>query len=194
MPFEPERLIRISGGETDHTFPGAINFAYESAIDSVANMLVPGYFNKAEHLLRIGSILQVTFWYQTLPAADVGYDLLRVVEPYPDQYGLGFDVVLAKVIIPPPLVQYQIMAERSLTFVTSGGPVDTVAYPESEVGMFVSYSLNSQVNDVAPPGAHQGIEYIEAQAAQIEINWGRPVAPGQTIRVWTQLRADTPLP
>jgi len=174
MPYQEKRMTRISAGETDHTFPGAINFTYESETDDIAAMFVPG---------RIA-----------LPAPQVAYDLLRVIEPYPDQYNLTFPVVVAKVLITPPLVQYQIMAERSLTFTTSGGPIDNVPYPESEVGMFVNYSLNSPVVDVAPPGAHQGIEYVEAQLGQIEINWGRAVAPGQTIRVWTQLRDSIPTP
>jgi len=187
-------MTRISAGETDHTFPGAINFTYESETDDIAAMFVPGYFNDARHLLRIGSIIQATYWRIALPASQVAYDLLRVIEPYPDQYNLTFPVVVAKVLITPPLVQYQIMAERSLTFTTSGGPIDNVPYPESEVGMFVNYSLNSPVVDVAPPGAHQGIEYVEAQLGQIEINWGRAVAPGQTIRVWTQLRDSIPTP
>jgi len=194
MAYEERRMTRISAGETDHTFPGAINFTYESENDDIATMFAPGYFDGARNLLRIGSIIQVTYWRIALPANQVGYDLFRVIEPYPDQYNLNFPVIVQKVLITPPLIQYQIVAERSLTFTTSGGPTDTVPYPESLIGMFVSFSLNSQVNDVAPPGAHQGIEYVEAQLSQIEINWGRPVAPGQTIRVWTQLRDSTPTP
>jgi len=194
MPYQEKRMIRISAGVTGHDFPGAINYTYESGEDTVLQMAAAGYFNEARELLRLGSIIQVTYWVQLLPVGDIDFGLLRVVFPYPDQHNLTFNVLTTNILIPPPPVQYLIIAEKSLTFVTGGGPIDSVPYPESEVGMFVNYSLNSAVTDVAPPGAHQGIEYVEAQLGQIEINWGRSVAAGQTIRVWTQLRDSIPTP
>ena len=195
MAFEQKNFVRISAASTANDQPGAINFTYESFDDDLADMEADGYFDSVRHLLRQGSVIQAISSSDEIPPADdPTYVFLQVIAPSNGMEPEGEVKTQKLSIVPAPPTMYQTMGEAPLSYVTSGGNTDIVPFPESEVGFYATYSLNSAINDIGPPLAHSGIEFIECQAGQLLIDYSRPVIAGQTVLLWVQLKSATPLP
>jgi len=184
MAYNAENMVQLSAGETSaDQLAGIRIFSYESLDDTIDTQVTTvGYFNKAIPLLRWGSLIMLADG-AVLPEL---YQVVSnngdvpILEPFPSSN------------VPSPY--YETLSEEPVEFLTAGGAVDTVAVADSVVGAYAVYALNSEVIDIGPPGAHSGIEYIECQAGQIEVNWSRPVIGGQTVKLWIQIRSATPTP
>jgi len=187
MAFDSKNLVQLSAGETSPDQLGAQKiFGYESADDLLQLMLLPGYFDSLAHLVRYGSLFILT---DSSPDSDV----YQVVSDNPTA-----DIVdLNLFALPVPDVWYETLGEVAATFVTSGGISDVytnTAIDDTTVDSYANFSLNSTITDIAPPFAHAGVEHIQCEAGQVRIFWSRPVLPGQTVKMWLQIRAGTPSP
>lgn len=185
MAYNADNMVQLSAGETSPDQLAAIRiYSYESLDDDIATQAAPAYFNKAADLLRWGSLIML--------ADNADQPELWEVS---SQTG-ALPVTLAKFKPPTnvPSPYYETLSEAPVDFITSGGVTDIVPMADSIVGAYAVYSLNSAVNDIGPPMAHSGIEYIECLAGQVEVNWSRPVVPGQTVRLWLQIRSAAPTP
>ena len=193
MAFDPKHLVRISAGEVaSDQLGGNIDFCYESPDDETGTgpgeQGGPDYFNDIYKLVRYGSIIKCI--YKDPDFVSFSHQLYWVDSNNPTEN----IVTLATVSVPVPTPFYQTVAEVPLTYVTSGGNTDIIPLAESQVGFFATYSLNSAINDIGPPLAHSGIEFVECQAGQILIDYSRPVVAGQTVLLWLQIRSATPSP
>jgi len=200
MAFNQKFFNRLSAGEVSADQPGALLFSYESATDLIATQVATGYFNPVQTQLRIGSLIYLTHYdpeSPVLPPTNPEYETVQVTAPFPSlTHPSPTQDVVVEPYKPPsvPEHDYEIIAELAATFVTAGGNQDIVPFTESLFGMYVNYSLNSEVNDVGPPLAHSGIEFCEAQTSEVAVNWSRNVVAGQTVKLWLQLRSSTPTP
>jgi len=193
MAFEHQRLIQSSAGESATDQPGALtSYFYESATDGTGTG--PGeqgeanYFIALKEQLRYGSIIQCVY----RPPGFLGatHEMYVVSSASPE----STIVALEAVHVPAPTPFYAVMAEAPLTYTTSGGNTDIVPFAASQVGYFATYSLNSSINDIGPPLAHSGIEFVECQNGQLLIDYSRPVVAGQTVLLWVQIRTASPSP
>jgi len=193
MAFDPKNLVRISAGEVaSDQLGGNIDFCYESATDDTGTGAGeqggPDYFNDIYQLVRYGSIIKCI--YKEPNFVNFSHELYWVDSNNPTEN----IVTLGPVHTPSPSPFYEIVGEAPLSYTTSGGNTDIVPFPSSQVGFFATYSLNSGINDIGPPIAHSGIEFIECQAGQLLIDYSRPVVAGQTVLLWVQIRTAAPSP
>jgi len=198
MAFESKNLIQISAGEgSPDQIAGQKIFSYESVyIDNPTDTLsymsdnANGFFNSLATKLRFGSYLALTF--QGFGGIPTEHGLYMVLSDNPtDKTVVTLSTNIAE---PVPSVYYETLGSAPVEFVTAGGVTDVIPFAASDVGAYASYSLNSEINDMAPPPAHSGIEYIECQAGQVLVKWSRPVLAGQTVKLWLQVHSSTPSP
>ena len=194
MAFEPQNFVQLSAGEVPpNQTAGCVSFFYESATDNLnttaPGQLTPGYFDAVASKLRFGSYIACVYKPATFANA-----LTALCVVTSDQPANTTTPVEIKRLHVTPTPSYEVIAEAPLTYVTSGGNTDIVPFPDSEVGFYATYSLNSAINDIGPPLAHSGIEFIECQAGQLLIDYSRPVVAGQTVKLWVQVRTTTPTP
>jgi hypothetical protein len=191
MAFERANFFQYSAGEiSPDTQSGMVSYFYESTTDDISAMAATGYFNKASKIVRYGSLIQVAYRDPTgvgTPAAA----LFAVTSLNPND-NLVTIADLGEDNLPSPY--YETLAEKPLDFMTSGGASDVQPVAGSVVGAYANFSLNTQINDIAPPAAHSGIEHIECQLNNVEIFWSRPVIAGQQAKIWVQIRSATPTP
>jgi len=188
MAFESDNLIQVSAGETSpDQISGQKILSYESKDDPLDNVpggiLEAGYFNSIAKQVRYGS-------YFILTGVAGVTRFYEVTSNNPD----ADTVVLELAFAPPTNPFYEALGAAPVDFITSGGDTDIVTFAASKVGAYASYSLNSQINDIAPPPAHSGIEYVECQLGQVLVKWSRPVIAGQTVKLWLDIREATPTP
>ena len=191
MAFEYKNLIQLSAGETSpDQLGGQKLMSYESETDLVIDMTAPGYFDSIAKLVRFGSLFILTDYTNYS-------DVFQVTTLNPTNNPDTVDLELFALPTPASGIYYETLAETVAEFTTSGGITDVYNDPSISDTLATSvanFSLNSQVTDIAPPFAHAGIEHVACQPGQVEIFWSRPVLPGQSVKMWLQIRSGDPTP